>query len=357
MNRISRLSTIASYLAIEDAHLELEKESSDIGIYMGLGGTQYRLEDTIDAIFSYIDTEIKESKYDSLTEKGYRALSPTWPFTILPNMGLCHIAIEHGICGTNLCFCNEMLSGGQAIGEAYEAIRQDKLKIVIAGGCDTLNSLYMISLSKKGFLIGKDEDHYEDFCPFDARRKGFILGEGAAVLILEELTHAQQRGAKIYAELVGYNMAFSPLDGSRESFEAYRGATIKCLEGLFSESQIEPKDVDYINADGKATFLSDKAETKALKEIFGSTIYNIPVSSTKPAIGHILSASSAAELIIGVLSIRENRIPPTLNYRIKDPNCDLDYVVEGMREKEVKTVLSLSLGISGDSIAFLIKEI
>ena len=355
MNRDSQLAVAATRLALEDSRLNRnEIEPYAIGIAFGAFGVQYTLEDAYIVTYSAAGKKIT---WISESEEP-KCLNPIWPLTILPNMSLCHIAISHNIQGPNITFCSLATSGAQAIGEAFKLIKCGEADIFIAGGCSTLNPSYLFSLCSSG-LLSDEKDNPSAACrPFDKNRNGFVMGEGAAVVILEELSHALRRNAPIYGEVIGYcsTMQGNTLLSEKHSFETRVEGVTACLKETVEQAEIDPEDIDYINADGKATFISDWVETEAIKKVFGSYAYQLSISSTKSTMGHLLCASAPAEIIVGALAIKEEVIPPTINYQHPDPCCDLDYTPNHFKKREVKVVLSITIGLSGENAALILRK-
>ena len=344
MNRDAQLAVAATSLALEDSKLNREEtDPSEIGVAFGAFGIQYTFEE------AYVFLEELE---------GDTTLSPIWPLTILPNMSLCHSAIVHNLRGPNIAFCSLTTSGAQAVGEAFKAIQYGETDIFVAGGCSSLNPSYLFSLDASGFLAHEETDPGSACRPFDEKRNGFAIGEGGAVVILEELSHAQKRNAPIYGELIGYasTMQGYPLPNEVDSGTINVEGVVSCMEETIEQGGIQPQDIDYINAEGNATALSDRVETEALKRVFGDDAYNLSISSTKATMGHLLCASGPAELIVSTLAMREGTVPPTINYQSPDSRCDLDYTPNRCKQKEINTVLSLTLGLSGENAALLIKK-
>jgi 3-oxoacyl-[acyl-carrier-protein] synthase II len=345
MNRDSQLAVAATSLALEDSKLNRDGiDPSNIGVALGTFGIQY----SVGEAFNWL----KESM-------GAETLNPIFPLTLLPNMSLCHIAITHNIQGPNITFCSLTNAGAHSIGEAFKLIKYGEADIFIAGGCNSLNTSYLFALYTSGLLSDEKSSPSASCRPFDKRRSGLIMGEGAAVVILEELSHALRRNAPIYGEVIGY---CSTMQGGEtllfenQSFETRVEGVAACLQNAIGQAEIDPEDVDYINADGKATFISDWVETEAIKKVFGSYAYHLSISSTKSMMGHLLCASAPAELIIGALVIREGVIPPTINYQHPDPCCDLDYTPNHFKRRKVKVVLSNTIGLSGENTALLLRR-
>ncbi len=273
----------------------------------------------------------------------------------LPDYAIFRIASAYHICGPCYAVNTACSSGSQAIGEAYRIIQSGEADIIICGGTQSFGGpalLMMFSLLNT--LSTRNEAPEKASRPFDAKRDGFVLGEGAGMLILENLEHALNRGAQIYGEVIGFGAA---CDAYRVTDEhpAGRGA-IQSMKTALDDAGLQPADVDYINAHGTATPMNDRIETRAIKKTLGARAYQIPVSSSKSMIGHLIAAGGAVELITCFLAIRDGMIPPTINYHYPDPNCDLDYVPNRRRLVNVDIALSNSFGFGGQCNSLIVKK-
>ncbi|WP_171303263.1 beta-ketoacyl-ACP synthase II [Clostridium cochlearium] len=340
MDKYCQFAVVAAEEAIKDSNLNLDsidKEKFGVVVGSGIGG---------------IETIEKQQK--TLMEKGPNRVHPLFIPMIISNMAAGNIAIRYGakgICTTVVTAC---ATGTNSIGEAYRMIQNGTSEVVIAGGTEAS----ITPLAMAGFTsltaLSKSEDPMRASIPFDKERNGFVMGEGAGILILESLEHAQKRGAKIYAEMVGYGATCdayhitSPAPGGEGASRAIR-LTI-------DEANISPSEVSYINAHGTGTEYNDKFETEAIKNVFGEDAKNIPVSSIKSMTGHLLGAAGGVEAIASVKSIYEDFIPPTIGYKVKDEECDLDYVPNKGRYQEVKYAMSNSLGFGGHNAVILFKK-
>jgi 3-oxoacyl-[acyl-carrier-protein] synthase II len=344
MNRDAQLAVAATDEALADAGFNREAiEPAAFGIAFGAFGIQYTLDDA----FSFLKEEGETT-----------TLNPIWPLTILPNMSLCHSAITHALQGPNIALCSLTASGTQAVGEAYKAIQYGDADIFIAGGCSSLNPSYLLSLAGSGLFAAADSHPAASCRPFESRRSGFAMGEGAAVIIVEEFDHARARNASIYGEISGYACTGEgiSLPGEERSIEAGVAGVAACIEETIRQAAIDCGEVDYINAEGNAAVLSDRIETEAIKRVFGDHARRLSVSSTKAATGHLLCASGPAEIIFSTLAMQHGIVPPTLNYEQPDPRCDLDYTPNRARKRQIRAAISLSLGLSGESAAVLIRN-
>ena len=281
-----------------------------------------------------------------LTERGPDRVSPTFIQNVLVDSASGQIAIELGLRGPNYAVVSACATGSHAVGEAAELIRAGQADAVLAGGTEAcIHPLILAGFTNMRGLAAEAEEPARALRPFDATREGFVIGEGAGVLMLEELEAAEARGARIYAEVIGYgasNDAYhmaAPDPSSVGVIEMMRQAVERAGIGL--------EEVDYVNAHGTSTPLGDAAETKAIKEVFGDHAYELAVSSTKSMTGHLFGAAGAVEAMVCALAIHEGVIPPTINYRNPDPECDLDYVPNEAREADVRVALSNAMGLGG----------
>ena len=291
--------------------------------------------------------------YDTLREKGPRRISPFTVPAILVDTAPGLIAIDYGFRGKNFGVVGACASGNYGIGEAYKTIIQDEADVMITGGVELgFHEFTVAAFDRTGALSSRNDDPNRASRPFDRDRDGFLLSEGAAILILERLDHALARGAKIYGEILGYSATAdayhitAPREDSLGAIEAIRKA--------LADAGLRPEDIDYINAHGTSTRLNDAAETKAIKEAFGDYAYEVPISSTKSVTGHLLGAAGAIETIFSLLAIRDGIIPPTINYENPDPECDLDYTPNIARPAKLKYAISNSFGFGGHNSALVV---
>jgi len=337
----SQLAVIATNQALEDAALDMAQEDRDrVGVLIGNSGGSC-IEET-------------ENSALQLADPDTRRTSPFQVMRLWPNMAAYFVAEATGARGHNGTVCTACAAATQAIGEAAERIRCGQAEVMIAGGAESMAS----SVALAGFCAMRAlSTHYNAtperaMRPFDADRDGFVSAQGGAMLILESLAHAQARGARVYAEVLGCgvsNDAFhmiAPDPTGEGAALAIRRALDAAGTGI--------KDVDYINAHGTSTPLGDTAETQAIKRVFGARAYTIPISATKSMIGHMMGATGAVEAMACVMSIQEGIIHPTLNYETPDPECDLDYVPEGARQVAVKVAMSNSFGLGGQNAVLVI---
>ena len=341
LDRFGQFSVVAARQALEDARIDLAAEDRDrIGAMMGsaLGGVAYA-----------------EDQLGLFLTQGLRAVEPMLALTVFGGASSCNIAIEFGVRGPNSTNAMSCASGTIAVGEAFRQIRDGYADVMIAGGAEApLSPLCFGAFALIRAMSTRNDDPGSASRPFDRDRDGFVMGEGSAVLILEERSRAIARGAPIYAEILGYGLTndahhmTAPLpDGS----QAARSITL-----ALSDGHVEPTDVAYVNAHGSSTPLNDPTETVAIKRVFGDHAYKIPVSSTKGYYGHALGASGAIEAAICALALRNQWVPPTVNLRTPDTTCDLDYVPCAGREANLDVVVSNSFGFGGINAAIVMRS-
>ena len=321
---------VAARLAIRDAVLSINaNNSSRVGVVLGTaaGGM---------TMFG--------ANLLTLRDQGPDRVSPFFIPGFLPNMSVGEVSMEFGIRGPSKCVVTACASGSNCIGDALRLIQYGEADAMIAGGSDA----YVIPIAVAGFdkmrvLSRRNNEPEKASRPFDKDRDGFVIGEGAGLVILEELESAVRRGAKIYAELIGYGSNIDSFHITDPDWENQA----RCLKLALSDAAISPDDVDYINAHGTSTVSNDLSETRAIKAVLGEHTRTVPVSSNKSMIGHLLAAAGGVEAIFTVLTIRDGIIPPTINYDTPDPECDLDYVPNIARKAKVNVALSNSFGFGG----------
>jgi 3-oxoacyl-[acyl-carrier-protein] synthase II len=339
--RFIQFAVAASKMAAENANLTINKENAaDIGtiIGSGIGG------------IGFLEEQVKV-----LLEKGPDKLSPfTVPYMIT-DMAAGYVSIKLGAKGPNSCIVTACATGTNCIGEACEVIRRGAAKAMLAGGSEaSITPVGVGSFCAARALSPRNDDPEHASRPFDKERNGFVMGEGAGVVILEDLEYAKARGANILAEVVGYGMSG---DASHITAPAPGGeGAVRAIRAALKDADLAPEQIDYVNAHGTSTQLNDKFETMALKTVFGDKAKKLPISSNKSMFGHLLGAAGAVELIASVLTIKHGIIPPTINYKVPDPECDLDYVPNTARKAEVKTVLSESFGFGGHNAVLIVKK-
>ncbi|MGW8142973.1 MAG: beta-ketoacyl-ACP synthase II [Anaerolineales bacterium] len=341
MDRCTQYSLAAAQEAVKDAKLEIDPGNSDrIGAVVGTG---------IGGIETLYD------EFMNFEAKGPSRVSPFLVPMMLPDTPGGKIAIELGIKGTNFAVVTACATGTNAIGEASEIIKRGQADVMLAGGCEAaIVPIAMAGLSKMGALSTYDGAPNRASRPFNLDRSGFVMGEGAAILVLESLEFAQERGAQILGELVGYG---STNDAFHISAPAENGSgAAMCMRLAIEDAGIKPRDIDYINAHGTGTPLNDKSETAAIKTVFEDYAYQLPVSSTKSMTGHMIGAAGAIEAVFAVKVLQNDIMPPTINYEVPDPECDLDYIPNEPRQKQVNYVMSNSFGFGGHNATIILKK-
>ncbi len=339
MDNFTKYAVAAAKMAVEDANLEITEEIAPrTGVWIGSG---------IGGMTTY------EEHFQKYLEKGGR-VSPFFVPMIIPDMASGQVSIMLGARGINSCTVTACASGTNSIGDAFKVIERGDADIMITGGTEApINHMSFSGFSSMGAL-SKNEDPQKASRPFDKDRDGFIMGEGAGVIILESLESALNRGAHIYAEIVGYG---STGDAYHITAPAPEGeGAARAMKQAVEDAGLSFEDVDYINAHGTSTELNDKYETQAVKTVFGDHAYKLAMSSTKSMTGHLLGAAGGLEAIITVLSIQDNILPPTVNYDTPDEECDLDYVPNEARKQEVNVAMSNSLGFGGHNASLVFKK-
>jgi 3-oxoacyl-[acyl-carrier-protein] synthase II len=326
-DRFVQFAIVASRAAVKDAGLNLEsldRNRFGVAIGSGIGG---------------IHTIEREHKV--LLENGVSRLSPFFIPMLLVNMAAGKVSMDLGIRGPNTCVATACATGTHAIGDGFKIIQRGDADFMLCGG--TARS-----------LSTRNDEPQRASRPFDKERDGFVMSEGAGIVVLEEYEHAKARGTHIYAEITGYGMTGDAYHMTAPDPEGI-GAAL-CMKACIDDAGIKPQDVDYINAHGTSTDLNDKVETKAIKDIFGKYAYKLPVSSIKSMIGHLLGAAGGVECIATALTIDTGIIPPTTNYEYPDPECDLDYVPNKARKANVKIAISNSFGFGGHNSTICLKK-
>ncbi len=340
MSDFVKFAVIAAKEAVADSGLDLDKiDLNKAGVIVGTG------------IGGLRDIEEQEK---ILLEKGARRVSPFFIPSGISNMASGYISIEFGFKGPNSCVVTACATGTHSIGDAFKVIQRGDADIMIAGGTESaITPLGIAGFANMKALSTRNDEPQKASRPFDAERDGFVMGEGAGILVLEELEHAKKRGAKIYAEVVGYGMTGDAYHITAPCSDA-DGAK-RVIQMTLNDARINPSEVDYINAHGTSTPLNDKIETLAIKEVFKDHAYKLKVSSIKSMIGHLLGAAGAVEAVATVKTIKEGIIPPTINYEHPDPDCDLDYVPNKAVEYPVKVAISNSFGFGGTNACLAFK--
>jgi len=332
MDKSTQFSIVAAMLALEDSKLKItEKDSYSTGVIIGSG---------IGGIGTF------EKQHKILLEKGPGRVSPFFVPMMISNISAGEIAIKIGAKGPNGVITTACASSTHALGMAFKLLQHRDAQIIISGGTEAaISPMALAGFCKMRALSTQNDFPKKASKPFDKERDGFIMGEGAGILVLETLQHAKERNANIYTEIFGFGMT---ADAYHITAPAPEGeAAAKAIEIALKDAKIEPSQIDYINAHGTSTPLNDKLETLALKRVFGEYAYNLKISSNKSMTGHLLGASGGVEAIATALTIKNNIIPPTINYASPDPECDLDYVPNKSEKKIVNYAISNSFGFGG----------
>jgi 3-oxoacyl-[acyl-carrier-protein] synthase II len=355
MSRAMRFAVGAAALGVQDSGLPWEREDPErIGVVMGTGMIPVELPELAPALVEASDAEGR-LQVSRLGQCGSRALFPLWILKYLPNMVAAHVSMAFNAQGPNSTVTTACAAGTQAVGEAFRLIARGDADIVLAGGADSrMDPLLLLAYLALGALSRADRPPAEVSRPFDGQRDGFVLGEGAGVLVLEELERARLRGAVIYAEVLGFGSSFDAYAVTKPDPEA-RGAA-RAIEWALREAHVDRQDVDYINAHGTSTRLNDRMETVAVKRVFGEGARALPLSSIKSMVGHLIGAAGAVEAVALALTLRDGALPPTINYTVPDPDCDLDYVPNNAREIPVRTAMSTSFGFGGQNAALVMRR-
>ncbi|MBD3859780.1 beta-ketoacyl-ACP synthase II [Bacillus sp. 28A-2] len=340
MARFTQYAVVAAQKALEDSRLEITDENAPrVGVWVGsgIGGL-----------------ETFEEQFEVYSNKGARRVSPFFVPMMIPDMATGQISIALGAKGVNSCTVTACATGTNSIGDAFKVIQRGDADAMITGGTEAP----LTKMSFAGFCANKalstNPDPKTASRPFDKNRDGFVMGEGAGVIVLEELEHALKRGATIYAEIVGYG---STGDAYHITAPAPNGeGGVRAMKEAIRDAGLNVEEIDYINAHGTSTPYNDKFETMAIKEVFGEHANQLAISSTKSMTGHLLGAAGGVEAIFSVLAIKDSVIPPTINLETPDEECDLDYVANEARSKEVQVALSNSLGFGGHNATIIFKK-
>jgi len=341
MDRFTQFAVAAARMAAEDAGLEVTEENARrVGVLVGSG---------IGGCNTW------EEQYKILAERGPDRVSPFFVPMLICDMASGQVSILLGAKGPNTTVVTACATGTNAIGDAYEIIKRGDADVMIAGGTEApINALAVAGFCALRALSTRNDDPARASRPFDAERDGFVIGEGAGVVILEEAEVARKRGARIYAEIIGYAMT---ADAYHITAPAPNGeGAARAMQLALEDANIPPEAVDYINAHGTSTPSGDKAETDAIKAVFGKHAYKLVVSSTKSMTGHLLGAAGGIEAIACILALYHDIVPPTINYEYPDPECDLDYIPNQAREMPVRVAISNSFGFGGHNAILVMRK-
>jgi len=340
MDRFTQFAVAAAMMAVKDSGLEINDQNSEhIGVWIGsgIGGM-----------------ETFENQYQNFLNKGYRRVSPFFVPMLIPDMATGQVSIMLGARGVNSCTVTACATGTNSIGDAFKVIQRGDAIAMVTGGAEAPITNMSIAGFCANTALSTNPDPKTASRPFDADRDGFVIGEGAGIIVLEELEHALARGATIYAEIVGYGSTGDAYHITAPAPAGEGGA--RAMKMAIKDGGLQPEDIDYINAHGTSTAYNDKFETAAIKEVFGDHAKKLAISSTKSMTGHLLGAAGGVEAILSVLAIKEGIIPPTINYQTPDPDCDLDYVPNEARKQDINTALSNSLGFGGHNATIVFKK-
>jgi len=341
MDLTSQLAVSAAKMAVKDAAIDLDKANRErVGVVVGtaMAGHAFILE-----------------QHDVYKEKGPMRINPFTALTVFPDAPASFISIELGLYGPSFSLATACSSALDAVGYAFNAIRKHELDVILMGGAEaTVFPQAFSAFCMLRAMSQRNDDPERSSRPFDKERDGFVLGEGAGMLVLEDLEHAKRRGAHIYAEIMGFGMTCDAYHMTAPE-PSGRQAT-RAIQIALKDAGVKPTDINYINAHGTSTPLNDKTETMVIKQVFGQHAYQVPVSATKSMIGHLIGAAGAVELIATTLALEHQVIPPTINYEIPDPECDLDYVPNVARKATIDFALKNSFGFGGKNSALVIKK-
>jgi 3-oxoacyl-[acyl-carrier-protein] synthase II len=354
MGRASQFGLAASALALQDGNFQSDYTNPErFGVSMGTGVVPYDLSG-VAGILAQSATPDGELDTVRLGKSGASALPPQWMLKHLPNMVAAHISLLANAQGPNNTIVTACAAATQAVGEAYRLIARDDADVMLAGGADSrIDPLLLLAYTSLGALSQSHRNPSEVSRPFDRGRDGFVLGEGAGILLLEEYEHAKKRDANIYAEITGYGSSFDAF-GITKPDPTGAGAA-RAMYWALREAMVDPHDVDYIAAHGTSTRLNDAMETNAVKLVFQGHKDPPPLSSVKSMIGHLIGAAGAVALAAMAMTLQQGVLPPTINQDERDPECDLDYVPNTARDKRVKTALANSFGFGGQNAALVMQ--
>lgn len=342
MDPFIHYAVAASQEAMNDSGLRVngDEDATRIGVFIGsgIGG------------FGVIERE-----HEKFLKGGPGKISPFFIPAAIVNLAAGQVSIRFGLKGPNSATCTACSTGAHAVGDSFKIIQRGDADAMLCGGAEAaITPMGVGGFAAMRALSTRNDDPEHASRPFDAGRDGFVIGEGSGVLVLEELERARQRGAKIYAELVGYGMSSDAFHITQPSEDG--DGAVRVMTNAMKDAGIQPFDVDYINAHGTSTHYNDKLETLAIKRVFGDSAHSIPVSSTKSMMGHLLGAAGGVEAGISALALHDQIVPPTANYQMPDPDCDLDYVPNAARRVALRYVLSNSFGFGGTNAALLMKR-
>lgn len=338
IDRFIAFGVAASTMALKDSGIPLDDDFRDefgVLIGSGIGGLGFMSE-----------------QFHTMVERGPSKVSPFWVPYMIADMASGYTSIVHDLRGPNSCVVTACSTGANAIGDAYHIIRRGDAKAMLAGGSEApINEMGVAAFCAARAMSQRNDDPHHASRPFDKERDGFVIAEGATVLVMEDYALAKARGAKIYGELLGYGMAGDAYHIT-QPHPAGHGA-IRSMKMALKNARLSPDQIGYVNAHGTSTHYNDKLETQAIKQVFGEFASSTPVSSTKSMTGHMLGAAGALEAAVCLLAMRDGKLPPTINYEVSDPECDLDYVPNTCRDATVSYALSNSFGFGGHNVTLI----
>lgn len=341
MDRFSQFAVASTKLALEDGKIDLEsldRERIGAMIGCGIGGM-----------------ETLEKEKEKLMERGPSRISPVFIPMMISNMAAGQISMSFGLKGSSMTITTACAAATHAIGESFKTIREGRQDMIVTGGTEaSITPLALAGFNSMKALSTNNDNPQKASRPFDKNRDGFVMGEGSGIVILEELEHAKNRGAKIYAEVVGYGSTSDAYHITQPEPEA-KGAS-NAMKLALEDGKADLREVDYINAHGTSTYYNDKLETLAINKVFKDQAKNINISSTKSMTGHLLGAAGGIEAIAVAMAIHEGKVPPTINYEVEDEECNLNYTPNKMVERDIRYALSNSLGFGGHNASILLKK-
>lgn len=341
MDRFTQYAVVSAKEAIEDSDIDLEKiDSKRAGVILGtgIGGM-----------------ETFETEFNKLNKRGPNRVSPLFIPMMISNMATGQVSMGLGLKGASMTITTACASGTHAVGESFRKIKYGELDMIVTGGTESsITPVSVAGFSSMKALSTRNEDYEKASRPFDKERDGFIMGEGAGIIVLEELEHALKRGANIYAEIVGYGATSDAFHITQPDPEALGAAN--SMKMAIDEADIDYTEVGYINAHGTSTYFNDKLETLAIKNLFKDHAKDLNISSTKSMTGHLLGAAGGVEAIVSALALNTGKIPPTINLEVPDEECDLNYTPNKMVERDINYALSNSLGFGGHNASLLFKK-
>ncbi|AIE85605.1 beta-ketoacyl-ACP synthase II [Fimbriimonas ginsengisoli] len=339
IDRFISFAVASSTMALQDSGIELTEELRDefgVLIGSGIGGLTFMGE-----------------QHRKQVEQGPSRVSPFWVPYMIPDMASGYVSILNGLRGPNSCTVTACATGSNAIGDAYHIIKRGDAVAMLAGGSEApISEIGLAAFCAARAMTTRNDDPEHASRPFDKERDGFVIGEGSAVLVLEDRDHAIARGAKIYGEILGYGMSGDAFHITQPHPEG--SGAIRAMKKALRNAGMSADEVGYINAHGTSTYYNDKLETHAIKQVFGEET-KVPISSTKSMIGHSLGAAGAIEAVICLLAMRDGKLPPTINYEIPDPECDLDYIPNQARDVKTNVALSNSFGFGGHNVSLIFR--